>query len=180
MLPGMMPLYLLAFCRIVVGLVFAVSSISKARDIAQFRQTVRSFQLLPQRLNGGAALLFLGGEFTVAIFVLIGGPLLLPGFSLAIGLLLLFSTALVAVLARSIRTSCDCFGSSARLVSRLDVWRNVGFILCALGGCLALIWVGDSPLSLSLPEWILPGLAATLFVLVWSQVGEIVHLFRQD
>jgi uncharacterized membrane protein YphA (DoxX/SURF4 family) len=180
MLPVMMSQYLLAFCRIVIGLVFVVSSVSKARDLAQFKQTVSSFQLLPKRLSGGAALLFLGGEFVVALLVLIGGPLLLPGFFFAIGLLLLFSTALLSVLVRNIRTSCDCFGSSARLVSRFDVWRNVGFILCALGGCLALIWVGDRPLSLSLPEWILPGLAAALFVLIWSQLGEIAHLFRQD
>ena len=179
MLPVVMSLYMLTFCRVVVGLVFAISSISKARDIAQFKQAVSKFDLLPKRLSGLAALLFLCGEFAVVLLMLIGGPLLLPGFFLAICLLLLFSLVLTSVVIRRIHTSCNCFGASAKPVSSLDVGRNAGFILCALGGCLTLLWAQDTRISLSLPEWLMTGVAAVVFVLIWLQLGEIVQLFRQ-
>jgi uncharacterized membrane protein YphA (DoxX/SURF4 family) len=94
MLPMVVSLYLLAFCRVALGLVFLVSSLSKVRDLAQFRQTIRAFHLLPSALSGMAALLFIGGEGTVVVMVVIGGPLLLPGFVLGGGLLLLFSSRL--------------------------------------------------------------------------------------
>lgn len=180
MVPTVVLLYLLAFCRVVIGLVFLMSSVGKARDLPGFQQTIRNFALLPGQFSGAAAWLFLFGEIAVMLLVVLGGPLLLPGFVLALGLLLLFCLALILVLARHIRTSCSCFGASEQPVSLADVWRNVGFILCALGGCLALLWTRGSTLALSLPEWLLPGLGAALFVVLWSQLGEIAHLFRQD
>jgi hypothetical protein len=180
MLPGMMPLYLLAFCRVVIGLVFVVSSISKARNLAQFRQTISAFHLLPERFSGVTALLFIGGEFAVSFLMFIGGPLLLPGFSLAISLLLLFSLALGSVVARKIPTSCSCFGASTKPVSPFDVGRNVGFLLCALGGCFVLIWTQNSQVTLSLPEWLLTGLSAGVFVIIWLQLGEVLQLLRQS
>jgi uncharacterized membrane protein YphA (DoxX/SURF4 family) len=172
-------LYLLVFCRVAIGLVFLISTLGKARDLAGFQQTIRTFNLLPRRLSGPAALLFVCSEAIVVILIALGGVLLLPGFLLALGLLLLFCVALASVLARNIQTSCHCFGASKTPVSSLELWRNVGFILCALGGCLALLWAKDTAPSLSLPEWFLPGLAAALFVLLWSQLGEIAQLFRQ-
>ncbi len=172
-------LYMLAFSRVAVGLVFAVSGISKARDIAQFRQTISSFNLLPRWLSGIGAVLFLCGEFAVVVLLLIGGPLLIIGFTLAIFLLLLFCVALVSVLARRIRTSCNCFGTSTKQVSRSDVWRNVGFVLCALVGCGTLAWTKDIQGNLGLLEWALTGLGAVVFIVIWIQLGEIIQLFRQ-
>jgi uncharacterized membrane protein YphA (DoxX/SURF4 family) len=174
------PMYMLAFCRVVIGLVFVVSSVSKALNIAQFRQTISNFHILPGRLSGVAAMLFLCGEFVVVVCVLIGGSLLAIGFSLAIFLLLLFCIALVSVLARGIHTTCNCFGPSAKQVSHVDVWRNVGFILCTLGGYGALAWTKSTQGNPGLLEWGLTGLGAVVFVVIWIQLGEIVQLFRQD
>src|SRR5690348_17260694 len=108
MLPTAVSLYLLAFCRVALGLVFLVSSLSKVRDVAQFRQTIRAFRLLPPALSGAAVLLFIGGESAVVVLLVIGGPLLLSGFILGGSLLLLFSLALISVIARKIHTSCTC------------------------------------------------------------------------
>lgn len=173
-------MYLLAFCRVVIGLAFVVSSISKVLNIAQFRQAISNFHILPRRLSGVTAMLFLCCEFAVVVFVLIGGSLLTIGFSLAIFLLLLFCIALVSVLARGIHTTCSCFGPSAKQVSRVDVWRNVGLILCALGGYGALFWTKGTQGNPGLLEWGLTGLGAVVFVVIWIQLGEIVQLFRQD
>ncbi len=180
MFPATVPLYLLAFCRAVVGLVFALSSVSKVVNLAQFKQTISSFNLLPSWLSSIAAVLFLYGEFAVVLLVILGGPLLTIGFSLAILLLLLFCIALVSVLVRRIRTSCNCFGPSAKLVSRSDVWRNIGFMLCALGGWEGLGLTKNAQGNLGLFEWILTGLGAGAFVVLWTQLGEIVQLFHQD
>src|SRR5579885_1842229 len=55
MFPADILLALLAFCRVVIGLVFSLSSISKGRIIAQFQQTIRQFHILPSSLSQGAA-----------------------------------------------------------------------------------------------------------------------------
>lgn len=179
MLPTVVSLYLLAFCRVALGLVFLASSLSKVRDAAQFRQTIRAFRLLPSALSGMAALLFIGGEGTVVVLLVIGGPLLLPGFVLGGSLLLFFSLALVSVLVRKIQTACHCFGASTKLVSPADVWRNLAFMLCALLGSVALNEPKAAQTSLSLAEWMLTGLGALVFVVIWIELGEIVQLFRQ-
>lgn len=170
--------YILAFCRVVIGVVFAISSISKALDITQFKQTIRFFRLLPSWLSSIAALLFLCSEFTVVILVVLGGSLLILGFILAVGLLLLFCLTLIAVLARKIHTSCNCFGSSTKQVSQLDIWRNIGFIVCALVGYTMLVWTKSSQGTMGVVEWVLIGLGAVVFVVIWTQLGEITQFFR--
>jgi len=175
-----MALYLLAFCRVVIGLVFIVSSISKALNISKFRQTIISFGLLPRSLTGIAAILFLCCEFAVAGLAAIGGEFLLPSFLLAIILLLIFCGALASVLVRRLRTPCNCFGSSEKPISIGDVWRNVGFILCALGGCVALTWTQRTSERLGVVEWLLTALGAGVFVAIWIQLREIAQLFCSD
>ncbi len=82
--------YIQMFCRSVVLLVFIISFASKVSRIATFQQTITSFALLPRRFSRSAAYLFLLAEALVAMLVLLGGPLLLPGYLLASALLLLF------------------------------------------------------------------------------------------
>lgn len=171
--------YILAFCRIAIGLVFLLSGIGKARNLARFRQTINSFRLLPERFSSGAALLFLLSEFAVVVLMLIGGPCLLPSFLLAALLLAIFCAALASVLARAIKTSCNCFGSSEQEVSGADLWRNGGLILCALCGCSTQIWTKGNQVSLNFLEWGLVALGASAFILIWLQLGEIARLFQQ-
>lgn len=176
----MISLYMLAFCRVAIGLTFVISGVSKVLNLAQFRQTISTIHILPRRLSGIAALLFLCGEFAVVAFVFIGGSLLAIGFSLAAFLLFLFCIALISVLARGIHTSCNCFGTSTKQISRFDIWRNVGFILCALGGYGSLAWTKGTPGNTSPLVWGLIGLGAVAFVVIWIQLGEIVQLFHQS
>lgn len=179
MFPNTVSLYLLNFCRIAIGLVFVVSSVSKVLDLVQFRQTIRNFHILPEWLSGIATLLFLCSEFAVVALVIIGGPLLTLGFSLAIFLLLLYCIVLVSTLVRRIRTSCNCFGTSVTQVSQTDVWRNVGLLLCALSGYGTIAWTRDAQWNLSLLDSMFTGLGAIAFVVLWTHLGEIVQLFRQ-
>lgn len=173
-------LYVLAFCRIVIGVVFLVSFLRKISNVPIFEQTITQFSILPKRFSRVVALLFLSCEIAVALLVIIGDPFLVPGFLLSILLLLVFSSALMSVLHRNIQTSCSCFGSIQKQVSPIDVWRNVGFVVCALLGYVALAESSSGQGYLDLAEWSLIGLVAVAFVVIWVQLGEIVLLFRQN
>ena len=169
--------YLLAFCRVALGLVFLFSSFGKIRRMGAFVQAIQRFRLLPVSLSAPAAVLFLCGGCLVVLCLGTGGSFLLPGFGLALLLLLLFSSALVSVIIRNIHASCNCFGSNEKEVTQTDLWRNAGFILCTLGGCV--VWKGAAQEALSLEAWAVTGLGALVFVAIWLQLQEIVSLFRQ-
>jgi uncharacterized membrane protein YphA (DoxX/SURF4 family) len=141
----MMLPYLLTFCRLVIGLVFAISFVGKVRDVGQFAATIGRFELLPRRWNKTAALLFLGGEAAVVVLLIAGGPLLPLAFALAGLLLLLFTLALLSALRRGIETSCNCFGASEKPLTYYDVGRNAGFIACSLLGWWLVPQVAGSP-----------------------------------
>ncbi len=68
--------YILTFCRIVTGLVFAASFWGKAQNMNQFVQTITNFKLLPNRYSKPLSLLFLLGELIVMSLILVGGSLL--------------------------------------------------------------------------------------------------------
>lgn len=170
--------YLMAFCQMVIGIVFAWSFVGKVRGFKTFEESVANFKLLPKRWSAFLACLVLLGELTVVISMITGGLLLLLGFLLATLILLVFCVVLASALIRQIRVSCNCFGPSQKLVSLSDILRNIGFILCAISGCGIAITQNISDV-LNIWAWVLTALAATTFVAVWVQVEEIVYLFRQ-
>lgn len=169
--------YVQIFCRSVVLLVFAISFVSKVRARAAFQQTITTFALLPRQFSGPVATLFLTAEALVVVLTILAGPFLLPGYLLAAGLLLLFSAALLSVLIRRISSTCSCFGPTTTPISSIDIVRNTGFIACSFGGCVTLTGSAhlDAP---DLLAWALSGLCALVFVGIWTQLGDIVRLFR--
>lgn len=102
--------YVLIFCRATIGLVFLMSCMSKALDIKHFRRAIDAFGILAHRYIRLSALFLVLSEALVALCMVVGQSLLLPGFFLAMVLLLLFSLALASVLVRKINLSCNCFG----------------------------------------------------------------------
>jgi hypothetical protein len=165
------------FCRSVVVCVFVLSFASKVRDVAAFRQSITNFALLPTQFSQLAAPLFLLAEALVVVLVTLAGPFLLPGYLLASALLLLFCIALLSVLIRRISTTCSCFCPTSTPISSIDIVRNTGFIVCTLGGCLTIVWPGHAG-NPDLATWGLGSLCALVFVATWTQLGEIVRIFR--
>lgn len=168
--------YTLAFCQIVTGLLFLISSISKLRDIHGFIGTIHRFRLINSALDRPVAFTFLAGELLVVILMVVGGSILVWGFLVATFLLILFSGALVSVLIRRIQTSCNCFGSSEKQITRYDIVRNAVFVLCAGTGFLLLTQIGSTSTGiLSMLDWALVGLVSIIFVVIWIQSGEIIQ-----
>jgi uncharacterized membrane protein YphA (DoxX/SURF4 family) len=171
--------FFLAFCRIAIGLTFAISFLGKISDLASFEQTIHRFELLPRQFTRMAAFLFLAGEITVVILAILGNVFLPLAFLLAFLLLLIFSAALASALRRDIRTSCNCFGQSAKPISVYDLWRNAGFMLCALVGGALVSTSEQVASSLNLIEWGFITAIAVAFVTIWIQLSDIVQLFRK-
>lgn len=171
--------YMPAFCRIAILLVFLASFIGKVRHIAAFQETITSFALVSRSLSRLFAPVIVFTEAIIVICMLVGGGLLFPGFLLAGALLLLFCLAMLSVLARKIATTCSCFGPTAKPVSPADIVRNVGFVMCALGGCWPFVSPGQHQEHLNIVEWAMIGLGALVFTLFWTQLSEIIQLFRR-
>jgi hypothetical protein len=170
--------YIIAFCRITIGLVFAWSIVGKLRDYSSFVQTIDSFKILPKTLHYPAAILFLGCELTVVGTMIFGGELFFLGFLLAAVLLVIFIIAMMSVLSRKIQVSCNCFGSSEKLVSSSDIIRNVILVLFSLGSYGLLVRSAGNLLVLGWLNWGLVSIVAILFVMILLQLKQILQLFR--
>jgi hypothetical protein len=173
---GIFLLYLQAFCRSAVLLIFAFSFLGKVRHTATFQQTIANFALVPKKLHRPVAWLCLGAEVLVVLLMLPGGLFLLSGYVLAGLMLLAFSLAMASVLLRRLSTTCSCFGPSTQPIKPIDLVRNAGFLICVAGGCLTLSVPGGTA-YLNLLEWSLVSLGSLAFVLIWTQLSEIARLF---
>jgi len=170
--------YLLLFFRLTIGLLFIYSFLGKVRDVDQFAQTITNFKLLPERWSQLVALLFLMGELTVVVFVLIGGQWLSVAFGLAIFLLTAFTAALASVLVRNIQTTCNCFGSDEKPISHHDAGRNLGLLFIAAAG----FWMSSLSVQtgggITVTETVLMSLAAIIFLLIWLNLRDVLQLFQ--
>lgn len=110
-------------------------------------------------------------EITLGVWLLSGRYVAAAGSALA-GVLAVFSMALIRLYYRGYSGSCGCFLLSTNRVSRVDVARNLLFLLLAVvvttsstpNGCIV-TWLGVSELSLWLVAGALTGLS--LFVLAF-------------
>jgi hypothetical protein len=168
------------FTRVVLLLLFVIAFIGKIRDVHGFERTISNFEVIPHKLIPASARLFLCGEMGVILLLGWGDNTLLPGFILAFFLLLIFSGALLSILIRRLRTSCNCFGSSQTPVSAYDIWRNGGFLLCALVGSAASISSSDKQAHISPSVLVFVGLLAVVFALLWMNLRAVISLFERS
>ncbi|GAB4581600.1 MAG: hypothetical protein Fur0022_43490 [Anaerolineales bacterium] len=169
--------YLLAFCRMVIGMVFAWSLVGKARDMRAFEETITRFQVLPERWSRLFAGLVLIVELAVVGAMIAGDGWLMWGFLLGAGILIVFCFALVAVLVRGLHISCHCFGKSKYQISIYEIVRNLGIIFFAICGYSVITLNQGGFLSLHIWGWLLSGVFSVFFVLAWLQLRELAHLF---
>jgi hypothetical protein len=168
--------FALMFCRITITLVFALSASGKALDISSFQESISNFRLLPPGWSKAVAWTLLLAESTVVALMMIGGSMLTIGFSMAAGLLVAFSAALVVALRRNVVTTCNCFGRTEQRVTPYDVARNVLLILCSLTGIWALV---EPPQSFSGADIVLVSFMAGCFVALLTNLRNVVETLRR-
>lgn len=139
---------ILAAARLVLGVVFLVSSISKAGKPRRFTAIIAAFRLMPRAWVHAITFILIGVEFVVAVLLIIGWQSRV--IAVLCGLLLIvFTIAVIINLLRG-RTDleCGCFGAwhTQKLNIKL-VSRNFAFL--AMASCVAL-WGGG---SLTLDEY---------------------------
>ncbi|MCO1657172.1 MauE/DoxX family redox-associated membrane protein [Pseudonocardia humida] len=122
--------------RVVVGGMFLVALVSKARDLPSFRTAVRGFGVVPRRLERPVVAAVLGAEAAV-VLLLVGRSSAAVGLGAAALLLTAFATGMARVLARGDRVPCGCFGRSTAPIGRAHVWRNGLLAGAAVTGLVA-------------------------------------------
>jgi len=170
--------YLMVFCRVFTGFVFLLSAYGKTSDISSFQKTINSFRLINSKLAYPLSFIFISIEWLIVIFIVSGGEFLLYGYMLAIVLLIVFTTALTIVLFRQISTTCNCFGSSSKPVTKYDVVRNCGLLSCSTVG-LYITFGNPNITSLTLENAIIVGVFALILVLLWLHFDEIISIVLQ-
>ncbi|MEU6407360.1 MauE/DoxX family redox-associated membrane protein [Microbispora sp. NPDC046933] len=167
--------YLYAFCRLLTGIVFLMSAVSKLRGRAayeEFTVATRALARLPAR---PVAALVVAAEVAVAP-LLAWGPTVLAGFCIALGLLVAFTVAIVVALRRGRRVPCRCFGASAVPVGPGHLARNAVLVVAAGAGAVQ-AGTGAVPAGLGPAGLAAVALAAGAAAVLLSATGEIAGLF---
>ncbi|WP_188195152.1 MauE/DoxX family redox-associated membrane protein [Nonomuraea sp. SYSU D8015] len=169
--------YAVLICRSLLGLVFAVSALSKLRGrapFAEFATSIRRLGIVPRGSVTAAAAGILVAE--VAVVVALAVPATVPaGFVLAAAVLAVFIGTISAAVRRGTTAPCLCFGASSRTLGPRHIVRNTILLAVSLAGGAGGVFAGAGPLE---PAGLALGLfvAAVLTVLI-IRMDDLVGLF---
>ncbi len=130
--------------RVVVAGVFGYAAISKILDPAAFNTAIQLYELTPTWASRLSAVWLPWLELFSAFALL-----LVPGWRRAaavvlVGLLLVFTAAIVSAMARGLAINCGCFGQSAEVVG--IGWPQLGRNAALIGLTIAAAWaMEDEP-----------------------------------
>jgi len=154
--------------RLGLALVFAVSALAKLRSLGEFRRTLRAYGVLPPALEGVAAPLVPLLELAAAGLLL--GSRTDAGAFLLLGLLALFSGAILVGLRRGGGFSCGCLGGLVdEPLSPALLLRNA--VLALLVG---LLLYSPSARPLEPLDWITVLFGGLLFFLAYLGAGTLL------
>ena len=111
--------YLSLFCRLVIGLIFIYSGLTKVLFPGEFAFAIQNYQILPDSLTNLAALLTPWLEIYCGLF-LIAGIYQRASAILISGMLFVFIIALFSAMIRGLDINCGCFGRE----TQID-WRRI-------------------------------------------------------
>ncbi len=123
---------LVAAARLVLGMVFLVAAVAKIADPDTFAKSIIGYEMLPYGLTNLVALFIPWLEVICGLFVIFGVRLRVSA-GLILGMLLVFTTAIVIAVLQGKELSCGCFGDAGDAkIGWPKVLENVGLILLAL------------------------------------------------
>lgn len=170
--------YLQFGCQVLLGGVFAMSAGSKLYSRTAFAE----FTAATARLTGAGAgrarqfaVAAVAAEITI-VLALIVPALVLWGFAVGIGLLAVFSAAIVRSLRRGQRAPCRCFGASNSPLGTQHVVRNAALAAFGALGIAAGLSGGTSSLDFGLACVV--AFAALIGVALTARLDDLIGLFR--
>ena len=107
--------------RIILGIVFLISSYSKLKDPIGFAQAIENYKIFGALLSRWGAIFIPALEFILAI-LLITGRWMKETFIITAALFTIFDVMIIQAYLRGLDISCGCFGSSH---SPIDIWKFV-------------------------------------------------------
>ncbi len=110
---------ILLVVRIILGVVFLISSYSKLKDPIGFTQAIENYKISGTFLSRWVAVFIPSLELILAIF-LISGVWIRETFITTTLLFILFDIMLFQAYLRGLDISCGCFGTSH---SPIDIWK---------------------------------------------------------
>jgi hypothetical protein len=154
--------------------VFAVSACSKLYSRTAFVEfTAATARLTGARAAQALAVAAVAAEAAIVLALIV--PVLVPwGFAAGIGLLAVFTAAIVRSLRRGQRAPCRCFGASNTPLGTQHVARNA--VLAAFG-VLGIVAGGDAS-SLDLGLGCVVAFAALIGVALTARLDDLIGLFR--
>lgn len=166
--------YVVLACRCLIGMVFAVSAISKLRSGPAYRAFTSWLGALPLRRAADARPLAAAFAATeVAIVAMLALPWTWrAGLVSAAAVLAAFAAGAVVVAHAGVRAPCQCFGPSEVPLGRRHVLRNAALSAAAAAGAVS----GGQPASRSAGMAISLGVAAaaTLFVVYLDDLAAVL------
>jgi hypothetical protein len=105
--------------RIILGVVFLISSYSKFKDPMGFAQAIENYKIFGAFLSRWGAVFIPALEFILAI-LLITGKWIRETFITVTALFIIFDVMLFQAYLRGLDISCGCFGTSH---SPIDIWK---------------------------------------------------------
>jgi uncharacterized membrane protein YphA (DoxX/SURF4 family) len=120
-------------CRIVIGIVLIAAALAKLSDLKAFAREIENFDILYPGLENLPALLLPWVEL-IAGLGLVFGIRARSSAWIALGLMTVFTIAVIQALARGLDISCGCFGTAkvmkvgARKLIENLVFMGVSFV----------------------------------------------------
>jgi putative oxidoreductase len=142
---------ILFLVRIVLGIVFLISSYTKLKDPMGFAQAIENYKIFGAFLSRWGAIFIPVLEFILAIF-LITGIWIKETFITTTALYIIFDVMIFQAYLRGLDISCGCFGTSH---SPIDIWKFLengiftalaitGLIFCLPGNLNSSLKIKDS------------------------------------
>jgi hypothetical protein len=163
-------------CRVLLGVVFAVSVVTKVWSKAawqSYRSWLGGLPLRPLRLPGAPMAI----EFAECAVVLLVAypPAAAAGLVVALTVCLALTIGLSVAVRRGASQPCHCFGQSSEPLGRQHVLRNALLAICALTGVLTAGAAGTHvPATAQAGLPVIGGLAAAVIIIFFGDIAALV------
>lgn len=174
--------YLEFGCQVLLGGVFAVSACAKLSSRTAFADfTAATARLTGARPPRTRQLAVATVTAEIAIVVAMVAALVVPalapwGFAASVGLLAVFTAAIIRAMRRGQRAPCRCFGASNSPLGTQHVVRNA--VLAAFGVLGAAAGMREGPSSLEVGLACVVAFAALVGVALTARLDDLIGLFR--